>query len=173
MPRKDNKMKSLMQKMALAGLVALAAGSAGAAVSVTYVQPEKFSDVPFVTWEREDTLRVLTEHFTWLGSALPPGQDLRIEVTDIDLAGREIPNARAGRDLRILRGQADWPRMDLRYAVEQDGQVLKSGEARLTDMNYLNHTSRYFDGEPLRYEKSMIDEWFEKTIAPLPPRGRR
>jgi hypothetical protein len=40
-------------------------------------------------------------------------------------------------------------------------------------MNYLNHTNRYFDGEPLRYEKSMIDEWFEKTIGPLPQRGRR
>jgi hypothetical protein len=166
-------MKSLMQKMALAGLFALAAGSAGAAVSVTYVQPDRFSDLPFVTWEREDTLKTLTEHFTWLGSALPPGQDLRIEVTDVDLAGRAVPNARSGRDLRVLRGQADWPRIELRYAVEQNGQVLKSGEARITDMDYLNHTSRYFDSEPLRYEKSMIDEWFEKTIGPLPQRGRR
>jgi hypothetical protein len=166
-------MKSLMQKMALAGLFALVAGSAGAAVSVTYVEQEKFSDVPFVTWEREDTLKTLTEHFTWLGSGLPPGQDLRIEVTDVDLAGRAIPNARAGRDVRVLRGQADWPRIELRYAVEQNGQVLKSGEARITDMNYLNHTSRYFDSEPLRYEKAMLDEWFEKTIGPLPQRGRR
>jgi hypothetical protein len=166
-------MKSLMQKMALAGLFALVAGSAGAAVSVTYVEQDKFSDLPFVTWEREDTLKTLTEHFTWLGSALPPGQDLRIEVTDVDLAGRAIPNARAGRDLRVLRGQADWPRIELRYAVEQNGQVLKSGEARITDMDYINHTNRYFDSEPLRYEKAMLDEWFEKTIGPLPQRGRR
>jgi hypothetical protein len=165
-------MKSLIHKMALAGLIALMAGSAGAAVSVTYVQPEKFSDVPFVTWEREDTLKTLTEHFTWLGNSLPPGQDLRIEVLDIDLAGRAIPNARAGRDLRVLRGQADWPRIELRYALEQNGQVLKSGEAKLSDMNYLNHTSRYFDSETLRYEKSMIDDWFEKTIGPLPPKSR-
>jgi hypothetical protein len=166
-------MKSLMQKLALAGLFALAAGSAGAAVTVTYVQPDRFSDLPFVTWEREDTLKTLTEHFTWLGTSLPPGQDLRIEVTDVDLAGRAIPNARAGRDMRVLRGQADWPRIELRYAVEQDGQVLKSGEARITDMNYLNHTNRYFDTEPLRYEKAMIDDWFEKTIGPVPTRGRR
>jgi hypothetical protein len=141
-------------------------------VSVTYIEPNKFSDLPFVTWEREDTLKTLTEHFTWLGSSLPPGQDLRIEVTDVDLAGRAIPNAQAGRDLRVLRGQADWPRIELRFSLEQNGQVLKSGEARLTDMNYLNHVNRYFDGEPLRYEKSMMDEWFEKTIGPLPKRGR-
>jgi hypothetical protein len=166
-------MKSFMQKLVLAGLFALAAGRAGAAVTVTYVQPDKFSDLPFVTWDREDALKTLTEHFTWLGTALPPGQDLRIEVTDVDLAGRAIPNARAGRDLRVLRGQADWPRIELRYTVEQNGQVLKSGEARITDMNYLNHANRYFDSEPLRYEKAMLDEWFEKTIGPLPARRGR
>jgi len=166
-------MKSRMQKMALAGLFALTAGSAGAAVTVTYVQPDRFSDVPFVTWEREDTLKELTEHFTKLGNSLPPGQDLRIEVLDVDLAGRAIPSARLGRDIRVMRGQADWPRIQLRFSLEQDGQVLKSGEAQLSDMNYLNHMSYYFDSEPLRYEKQMIDDWFEKTIGPLPRRARR
>ena len=165
-------MKSLLQKMAVAGLFALAAGSAGAAVTVTYVQPDRFTDLPFTSWDREDTLKTLTEHFTKLGNSLPPGQDLRIEVLDIDLAGRAIPSARAGRDIRVLRGQADWPHIQLRYALEQNGQVVKSGEAELADMDYLNHVSRYFDGEPLRYEKQMIDDWFEKTIGPL-PRQRR
>jgi hypothetical protein len=165
-------MKPLMQKMALAGLFALA-GSASAAVTVTYVEPDKFTDVPFASWEREDTLKQLTEHFTWLGNSLPPGQDLRIEVLDVDLAGRAIPNARTGRDIRVLRGRADWPRMTLRFSLEQNGQVLKSGEAQLSDMTYLDHTTRYFDTEPLRYEKQMIDDWFEKTIGPLPRGGRR
>jgi len=166
-------MTSIMQKMALAGLFALAAGSAGAGVTVTYVEPDRFSDVPFPTWEREDTLKELTEHFTKLGNSLPPGQDLRVEVLDVDLAGRAIPNARMGRDIRVLRGQADWPRMTLRFSLEQNGQVLKSGEAQLSDMNYLAHTTRYFDSEPLRYEKQMIDDWFEKTIGPLPRGGHR
>jgi hypothetical protein len=162
-----------MQKMALAGLFALVAGSASAAVTVTYMEPDKFTDVPFASWEREDTLKQLTEHFTWLGNSLPPGQDLRIEVLDVDLAGRAIPNARTGRDIRVLRGRADWPRMTLRFSLEQNGQVLKSGEAQLSDMTYLDHTTRYFDTEPLRYEKQMIDDWFEKTIGPLPRGGRR
>jgi hypothetical protein len=166
-------MKSRMQKMALAGLFGLAAGSAGAAVTVTYVQPERFTDIPFVTWEREDTLKALSEHFTKLGNSLPPGQDLRIEVLDVDLAGRAIPNARLGRDIRVLRGRADFPRITLRFSLEQNGQVLKSGEAQLSDMSYLDHVNRYFDGEPLRYEKQMIDDWFEKTIGPLPRGGHR
>jgi hypothetical protein len=32
--------------------------------------------------------------------------------------------------------------------------------------------SRYGEEEPQRFEKAMIDRWFEKTIAPLPGRGR-
>jgi len=164
-------MKSFMQKMALASMLALAVGSAGAAVTVSYVAPDKFSDIPFVPWEREETLKQLTDHFTKLGNSLPPGQDLRVEVLDVDLAGRAIPSVRAGRDIRVMRGQADWPRMQLRFSLEQNGQVLKSGEAQLSDMNYLDHHTRYFDSEPLRYEKQMIDDWFEKTIGPL-PRGR-
>jgi hypothetical protein len=161
-------MKTHLRKVALAGLFALVAGSASAAVTVRYVAPEQFSDIPFVPWERDEALKELTEHFTKLGNSLPPGQDLRIEVTDVDLAGHVTPGARMGRDLRILRGRADWPRMSLRYSVEQNGQVLKSGEAQLSDMSYLDHVNRYFDGEPLRYEKQMIDEWFEKTIGPVP-----
>jgi hypothetical protein len=166
-------MKTHIHTLALAGLLALVAGSASAAVTVNYVAPDKFTDLPFVTWDREETLKELTEHFTWLGKSLAPGQDLRIDVLDIDLAGRMIPNARMGRDLRILSGRADWPRIELRYSLEQNGQVVRSGEAKLSDMSYLDHTTRYFDSEPLRYEKQMIDDWFEKNIGPLQRSGRR
>jgi hypothetical protein len=57
--------------------------------------------------------------------------------------------------------------MDLRYEVEQNGQVIKRGKSELQDMNYQQTSSHYFDTEPLRYEKQMIDEWFDKTIAPI------
>jgi hypothetical protein len=165
--RKEKKMKTSMSNWALAALLALAAHSASAAATVNYVQPDRFTDLPFTPWERDNVLQQITEHFTKLSKELPPGQDLRIDVLDIDLAGREIPNAHQGRDIRVMRGAADWPRMHLRYAVEQNGQVIKSGEAQLQDMDYQNHLNRYFDSEPLRYEKQMIDDWFEKTIAPI------
>lgn len=160
-------MKPFMHTMALAGLLALAAGSASAAVSVTYIKPESFHDLPFASWERDEMLQQVSDHFTKLGKALPPGQDLRIEVTDFDPAGRLIPNASMGRDLRVMTGRADWPRMDLRYTLEQDGKVLKSGEAKLSDMNYQQTFNQYFDSEPLRYEKQMIDTWFGQNIAPV------
>jgi len=164
---KETQMKTSMTNWALAGLLVLAASGASAATTVHYVEPEHFTDVPFTPWEREDVLQHITDHFVELGKALPPGQDLRIDVLDVDLAGREIPNLRNGREIRILKGAADWPRMRLRYAVEQNGQVIKSGEAQIQDMDYQNHLNRYFDSEPLRYEKQMIDDWFEKTIGPI------
>jgi hypothetical protein len=165
-------MKSILQRLALAGVFALAAGSAAAAVTVTYLAPEKYADVPRDSSARESMMNDLTDHFTWLSTALPPGQDLRIEVLDIDLAGREEPSARAASDLRVMRGGADWPRMRLRFSVESNGQVIKRGEAQLSDMDYMAKVSRYSEDQPQRYEKAMIDRWFEKTIAPLPGRGR-
>lgn len=160
-------MKTSISTLALAGLLALAAAGASAATTVNYIKPEHFSDLPFDPWERDNVLQQITDHFNELGKQLPEGQDLHIDVLDIDLAGREYPNAHQGRNIRIMKGTADWPRMELRYSVEQNGQVIKSGEARLQDMDYQNHLNRYFDSDPLRYEKQMIDDWFEKTIGPI------
>ncbi|MBW8899913.1 MAG: DUF3016 domain-containing protein, partial [Massilia sp.] len=74
-------MKSLMSTMALAGLLALAAGSTSAAVNVTWIHPENFHDLPFPGWERKEMLDQIADHFKKLGENLPPGQDLRIEIT--------------------------------------------------------------------------------------------
>jgi hypothetical protein len=61
-----------------------------------------------------------------LGKGLRPGQDLKIEITDIDLAGREDPMRRGAMDVRIMDGRTDWPRMRLRYQLEQHGKVIAS-----------------------------------------------
>lgn len=157
-------MDTLIRNLALAGLLALSAGAASAGVTVKYIEPDKFSDLPFAPWEREEVLRDLSDYFTTLGKSLPQGQDLAIEVTDVDLAGREYPNTRGGRDLRILKGQADWPIIVLHYTLTQNGQVLRSGDARIADMDYLHRINRHWDSERLRYEKRMLEEWFATDI---------
>lgn len=157
-------MKTLIRQLALAGVCLLSAGSVLAGVTVNYIEPDKYADMPFAPWEREDVLKGVTEHFQKLGKQLPPGQDLTIEVLDIDLAGRIHPGMRSGRDIRILRGGADWPHMRLRYTLTEGGRTIASGDAELSDMMYLQRLNRYSDGEPLRFEKQMIDDWFDKTI---------
>lgn len=157
-------MNSSIGKAAFVAVLALgAAGAASAGVTVNYVQSDKFSDLPFSTWDREDVLRTLSAHFAKLGKELPAGQELTVDITDIDLAGREYPNRRGG-ELRVLQGMADWPRIELNYTLSANGQVIDSGKARLADMSYLQRPVRGFDTDALRYEKRMLDEWFNKTI---------
>jgi len=161
---KGKAMKTLVGKVALAALFALGAGAASAGVTVNYVESDKFSDLPFAPWERKEVLEDLADYFVELGKSLPAGQELTVDVTDIDLAGREYPNTRGGNDLRVLKGMADWPVMELRYTLSANGQVIQSGKAKLSDMNYLQRGSRLHDSEPRRFEKRMIQEWFDKTI---------
>jgi hypothetical protein len=157
-------MKPLIRQLAFAGVCLLSAGSALAGVTVTYHEPDKYADMPFEPWERENVLKDLTEHFQKLGKQLPPDENLAIEVLDIDLAGRIYPGMRSGRDIRILKGGADWPHMRLRYSLDAGGKVIDSGEADLSDMMYMQRLNRYSDGDTLRFEKQMIDAWFDKTI---------
>jgi hypothetical protein len=159
-------MNTKLQGLALAGLVLLSAGGASAAVTVAFSHPEKFNDMPFSRTDREQILKDLSEHFAHLSARLPQGQDLRIEVLDLDLAGRIHPNFRGQQDVRVLRGGADWPHMLVRYTLESNGKVIASGEDNISDMMYLDHINRYSDGDRLRYEKRMIDDWFTKKFAP-------
>ncbi len=157
-------MKALIGKTALAAVLALGAGAASAGVTVNYVESDKFADLPFAPWERKEVLEDLADYFAKLGKSLPAGQELTVDITEIDLAGREYPNSRGARDLRILQGTADWPVMELRYTLSANGQVLGSGKSRLSDMNYLHRGSRLSDSDRLRFEKRMIEEWFNETI---------
>ena len=158
-------MKSALKGLALASMMLMSAGSALAGVTVNFVESDKYSDLPFSAWERKEVLEAFTEHFEKLAKSLPAGVDLNVEVLDIDLAGR-IHHRRAN-EIRVLRGGVDWPIIHLRYSVVQNGTVVASGTERLSDMMYLdNMRNRYASGDPLRYEKRMLDEWFNKTIAP-------
>lgn len=158
-------MNYVLKTLALGALL-LAGGAASAAVTVNFVKPENYPDMPFSPVDRDATLKDIGDYITSLGKNLPDGTDVRIDVTDLDLAGRLEPSRRGDRDIRIMRGGADWPRMTLHYSVESGGKVIKGGDAQLQDMDYQFHASRLTDGDPLRYEKRMIDDWFYSTIAP-------
>jgi hypothetical protein len=154
-----------MTKSLLAAAVLLASSAAWADVSVSFVKPEEFADVPRNSIDRDRTLKDFSDYFATLNKKLPAGQDLKVEILDIDLAGRLWPR-RTGDDIRVMNGGADWPHIHLRYTLEQNGQVLRSGDEHISNMMYQQRINRYSDGDPLRYEKQMLDEWFDKNIVP-------
>lgn len=139
--------------------------SARAGVTVTFTEPDKYTDMPFGQYEKQRVMEAMQKHFVKLGANLPAGQDLKVEILDIDLAGRIEPFARSTGDLRILRGKADWPTVTLRYDLQSQGKSLKTGEERITDMSYLSGYNHYHSGEFLRYEKQMLDRWFKKSVS--------
>ncbi len=140
------------------------ATAAPATVEVRYVDPDQFADIGRSTWDRERALNALTAHFQKLGQALPEGQTLRVDVTDVDLAGNLQPWG--WHELRVLRGQADWPVLTLRYTLLEGERTLKTGQARLADLSYMQHLSvRDRAGEELGPEKRMLRRWFEDTFT--------
>lgn len=159
-------------KLALLGACLLLMGSAHAAVTVNYVDPDKFSDLPRAPWQRQQALDDFTKHFQTLGNELRPDQDLTIDVLDIDLAGREQPNRFGGDEIRVMHGGADWPRMRLRYTLSEHGTTVASGEAQLADQNYSTRINSYPSDARWPYEFQMIDDWWQKTIAPRERAGR-
>jgi len=67
--------------------------------------------------------------------------------------------------VRVFKDRADWPRIHLRYSIEQDGKVLRSGESEVSDPNYMMGINRY-SNDVYRYEKKLLDAWFRKEIDP-------
>jgi hypothetical protein len=159
-------LKPVACRLALAAACLAAHGIAGATVTVNYVHDAQFTDLPRTPWQRQQALEDIGEHFQSLGKDLPAGQDLVIDVLDIDLAGSEEPNRFAPTGVRILRHGGDWPRMHLRYSLVESGKVLKSGDAQLSDKSYGNRVNGYPSDARWPNEKRMIDDWWRATIAP-------
>lgn len=158
----------------LASLFAAAAlGLAGPAqaagvVEVKWVEPEKFLDIGLGSMERQRNQEELETVFQQMARQLAEGQTLKIEVLQVDLAGE----TRLGgvRDIRIVRGNVDWPRMTLRYSLQTADGPIKAGEAQLSDMNYLFGIRAIGPGEGnLPYERRMLLRWFEDNfVVPTP-----
>src|SRR4029077_5974700 len=114
---------------ALLSFIATAASAAGT-VNVTFVDPDSFYDAGNSKRDVPGNLNELELHLQQLGQKyLPDGQVLSISVLDVDLAGYMNPlSSRAGREVRIARREANWPRFKIRYTLEAPGQPVKNVE---------------------------------------------
>ncbi len=145
--------------------MAHAAGS----VEVRFVEPEQFVDAGRGQRETEHTTQAIAAHLMSLAPQLPDGQTLSIDVTDIDLAG-ELRPRRSGMELRVLRGRADWPRINLRWTLRQDGRSIKAAEDQVADLNYMGNTLGLRRHEEFAFEQRMLTRWFSDNFGPNPAR---
>lgn len=159
------RLKSIILSLALSSL----AMPAYAAVEVTYTNPEGYADVKVgagpVKKQRDMVLRELKAHLEKLGGqTLPAGDTLKIEVLDINLAGRDQPFNTSNPDQRLL-DEVNWPSIKLRYVLERNGQVVSQAEELVNDQDYLDQSSMSGRSDPLRYEKKMLSEWFRDRFG--------
>ena len=133
-------------------------------VAVSFVQPERYTDIGFGQATRQRNLKTLAEHMGDWGAALPASQRLDIEVLDVDLAGIERP---VGREpfVRVINGRADGPRMSLRWTLRDGAAVLASGGDQLSDLGYAHRLALGDRNHPLYYDLRMLDDWLRSRIT--------
>ena len=136
-----------------------------AEISVSYIAPEKFRDREFRRDStRKSALAEFDREFARLAARyLPKGQDLLIEVLDIDLAGDFAPWHPGFHDVRILRDTTP-PRIRFRYWLSERGVTLRHDEVRLSDMHYLYRARTRYRSERFGHDKQLLEDWFRKSF---------
>jgi hypothetical protein len=157
-------------KALLLGLAAIGwSGTTGAEVLVTFDHPEAYTDAALYgdrgSQPRAPAIDGIRQHLQRLGARyLRPGQTLRVEVLDVDLAGRFEPLRPFAADVRIMR-QVTWPAIKVRCTLEENGVPRTTVAETIIDQNYLGHAMVYTANDPLRYEKTMLDAWFRSRFV--------
>jgi len=145
------------------GLLALA-GAAHADVQVNFVKPETFVDIKDNNgFSDPSVLKDIEAHLVAQAQKYLPGRDVRINVTDVDLAGHVEPIGRNWAWVRVMR-TVTLPSISLNYEVREGDKVVQQGKAELRDMNYQDGFMNYFSSDTLRYEKRMMDRWFQSEF---------
>ena len=164
-----------------AAVFLLAAGCAAAApvtdsasrVSVTFVEPEKFTDARRAELEPTSSgvLRELEKFLTETGARyVPENMKLNIRVTNVDLAGDfELFRGPQADQVRITKGLYP-PHIALEFEVVDSAEkVVKSGKRDLTDIDY-QLRSVYPTDDYLRYEKDILRDWLRAEFGDLKSR---
>lgn len=153
----------------LIAAAAFAALPSAAAVSVTFVDPGRYTDAANQRFELQSTLDALEAHIKRLGERyVTHGENVRIDILDIDLAGWQQWSRRGANEVRVARGGADWPMIRMRYLIEANG-ANESNEVTLSDPLYLNRMRRAgASSESLYYEKQLLTDWFKTMFVNRP-----
>jgi len=138
--------------------------TSAADVVVEWQNPEDWSDFDNPSVSNEDAVRIylpkLEEHLNKTANRLlPEGYQLKMVVSDIDMAGEYEPWQKANYgDVRIVRGIYP-PKIRFTWELNNaEGELVLSGEEHLIDMGF-DFRSRSFNNDVLYYEKQMLRDW--------------
>jgi hypothetical protein len=139
-------------------------------VSVQWSDPAKFSEIRGSAnrneAERGDWVTDIATYLRERAERRLPGDErLEVTITDIRRAGNFEPwRGVQYQDVRILR-DLYWPRIAIDFKrTRADGSVVAEGQRVLSDPAYLSNASVIGEGDPLRYEKALIERWLRREL---------
>lgn len=149
------------------------AGEALGRVVVNFIASDKYTDVSLSGADTERMRQAvydgLRDYLDKLAKTeLPPGDQLTVDVIDIDMAGNyepwRTPNLTRTRFIRDVYR----PKFVLKYRwLDKAGTVKAEREETVSDLNYLQRleTRQFQDNDPLKYEKTLLGRWFRERFA--------
>ena len=160
-------MKRLTMVIALLmSFIFIAPMAVAAMAEVTWIKPDKYRDIRAGEENRKRfearVLKSLEGHLVKLAEKLPADQVLKIDVTDLDLAGDVWLNVR---EIRIVE-DLYFPSMAFSYQLLNAEQaVVKEDQVKLKDMSFLTTSNLRYRNKAFGYEKKMLDDWFKDTFS--------
>lgn len=153
--------------LALLTIISLQSVTYAATSEVTWTDYKKYRDIypgnESRKHFRERTFKNFEKHFAKLAKTLPEGLVLKIEVTNVDLAG----DTHIGgiNRLRIVK-ELYFPQLNFSYQLLNavDASEIVAAEVELRDMNFMMGSNLRYHNDSLGYEKKMLDDWFEETF---------
>lgn len=166
-------MKTSYPRLLLAAVLASSSAYAADAdkpasnVTVTFNESEKFTDArsSFGGSTDQGYLADLSQHIQKTAAKrLAAGQKLEIVITDVDLAGDFLPGRPNTQDIRIIK-EIYIPRVKFSFKLlDADGKVVKEGERKLSDLNFMMNANIIGRNEPLFYDKALLSDWINKEF---------
>lgn len=159
-------MRFTMRMLIVPALAAAAFAANAGTVTVSFLRAVDYADAGSNPWDGEANLKILATHLQKLAQhGLQSDQVLKIDVLELDLAGTVVVSRPRGSSTRLLVGGADWPKVHLRYTLEQGGRTLASGDEWISDRDYMHGLSQKPDSGSLYYEKRMLGNWFRTRFG--------
>lgn len=139
---------------------------AQAEVRVTFINSFYYSDLAETPPDkRESMLSEIRKAFVDIGAPfLKPEQVLKIEILKID----RIPTSSSSSSPAPAHSKSEEQpmRMEIQYALQQNGKTLSQSRDSLSDVNYLsNPIPPDAKKDALSHVKEMIHDWFEETFG--------
>ena len=134
-------------------------------ITVVFQDPDNFTDIreshsnmnsTADLEELRDFVRKTVE------SRLAAGTTLTITFLDLDFAGEIRPDKD---NIRVMTDVTP-PRAQLKFELRgANGEMLKEGERKLSDMNYQQSVSHMGRNDPLSYEKQLLKDWITREFS--------